>query len=87
MTTLTPELRQAIEQAGDVPARVVDPETNTTYVLLRAEVYEQYKALFESEDEDLDPSEMYPLIDEVFGREGWDDPKMDAYDDYEAHRP
>ena len=30
--------------------------------------------------------EMYPLIDEVM-KEDWDDPAMDIYNDYEAHRP
>jgi hypothetical protein len=85
MTTITPELRQAIEQAGDVPARVVDPETNTAYVLLRADVYEQYKALFEEED-DLDVREMYPLLPKVFGPAGWDDPEMDEYNDLDPRR-
>lgn len=82
MTILTPELRQAIAQSGDEPIRLVDPETNTTYVVVRADIYEQYKA----EADDIDIRAMYPLIDEVFGREGWDDPAMDIYDDYEAHK-
>ena len=43
MTTLTAELRQEIEKAGDEPVRIEDPETHTTYVLLRAEVYDQLK--------------------------------------------
>ena len=40
MTTLTPELKQAIEQAGDALVRLEDPLTRQTYVLLKAEVYE-----------------------------------------------
>ena len=84
MTILTPELRQAIAQSGNEPVRLVDPETNTTYVLMRADVYEQSKA--SAETDDMDIRAMYPLIDEVFGREGWDDPAMDLYDDYEAHK-
>jgi len=38
MTTLTPELRQAIEMAGDQPLEITDPQTNTAYVLLKADV-------------------------------------------------
>ena len=43
MTTLTAELRQEIEKAGDEPVRIDDPETQTTYVLIRADVYDQIK--------------------------------------------
>jgi PHD/YefM family antitoxin component YafN of YafNO toxin-antitoxin module len=41
MDTLTPELRQAIEQAGDSPVRLTDPETHRAYVLVSAEVFER----------------------------------------------
>ncbi|HEX8199823.1 MAG TPA: hypothetical protein VF590_04995 [Isosphaeraceae bacterium] len=41
MDTLTPELKQAISQAGDSPIRLTDPETHRTYVLVSAEVYER----------------------------------------------
>ena len=41
MDTLTPELRQAIEQAGDSPVRLMDPETHRAYVLVSAEVFER----------------------------------------------
>ena len=41
METLTPELRQAVEQAGDSPVRLMDPETHRAYVLVSAEVFEQ----------------------------------------------
>jgi hypothetical protein len=32
--TLTPELRQEIQKAGEEPVRLVDPETHTQYVIL-----------------------------------------------------
>ena len=36
----------------------------------------------------FDASDAYPLADEVFeGPEGWDAPGMEAYDDYNAHKP
>jgi hypothetical protein len=51
MTTLTPELRQAVEQAGDQPVAINDPQTNTEYILLRADVYRHMREVLE-EDED-----------------------------------
>jgi hypothetical protein len=39
--TLTPELKQAVEQAGDSPIRLMDPETHRAYVLVSAEVFER----------------------------------------------
>jgi hypothetical protein len=47
MDTLTPELKRAVEQAGDSPIRLTDPETHRTYVLVSAEVYER---LLDEED-------------------------------------
>jgi hypothetical protein len=80
MATITPELRQALEEAGENPPRIVDPQTNTTYVLIRAEVYEHIRSLLEP-GEGMTPAEMAPLMWEVM-KGDWDDPRMDAYDRY-----
>ena len=48
MDTMTPELKRAVEQAGDSPVRLTDPETHRTYVLVSAEVYE--RLLVDEED-------------------------------------
>ncbi len=39
--TLTPELKRAVEQAGDEPVRIEDPETHTAYLIVREEVYRE----------------------------------------------
>jgi hypothetical protein len=83
---LTDDQRQAIEAHGGSPVYLVDADTNTTYVLIRADQYEKVKALF-GEDEDFDPRELYPLVEQTFLRAGWDDPEMDVYNEYDAHRP
>jgi hypothetical protein len=80
---LTDDLRQAIEERGGKPLYLVDA-MNNRYVLLRAEDYERIQA--QLGEDDLDPRDMYPLIDEVM-KEDWDDPAMDVYNDYDAHRP
>jgi hypothetical protein len=79
MTTITPEIRRVIELAGDQPVQLTDPETNSVYVILRAELYEQMCA---SRDE-VDIRDAYPLMDGIAAREGWDDPSMDVYNEYQ----
>jgi hypothetical protein len=78
MTTMTHELRQAIEEAGDNPPKIIDAETNTTYVLLREDVYERIRSLVDS-DEGMTPREMVPLMWDVM-KGDWDEPEMDDYD-------
>jgi len=51
MTTLTPELRQAVELAGDQPVEFTDPQTNTAYVLLKADVYRRMREILEEEED------------------------------------
>ena len=41
--TLTPELRQAVQDANGEPVRLEDPETHDAYYLLKAEVYERVR--------------------------------------------
>ena len=84
MTTITPELRRAIEEGGGQPTHLVDPETNVTYVLIPAEQFERLQSLLSEEGNIRD---LYPPIDRVFGDEGWDDLAMDVYNDYDANKP
>lgn len=95
MAILTPELRQQIEQSGDKPVRIEDPETKRTYLLVLEEVYrklEELAVIDHSSEPSLyevrvfRPNESYPIVDRVFAA-GWNDPKMAEYDDYEKHRP
>jgi PHD/YefM family antitoxin component YafN of YafNO toxin-antitoxin module len=51
MIHLSSELRQAIEQAGDAPVEITDPQTNTAYVLVRAEVYRRMQEILEDEQD------------------------------------
>jgi hypothetical protein len=79
---LTDDLTQAIEEHGGAPFYLVDA-ANNRYVLMRADQFERFQALAQADD--VDPREMYPPIDEVM-KEDWDDPAMDVYNDYDAHR-
>jgi hypothetical protein len=64
MIELTREQHESLN--GETPPRVHDPQTNETYVLVRADVYERMRA----------------IIDDVTRRAGWDDPELDAYEQY-----
>jgi hypothetical protein len=75
---LTEEQRHAI-RVGEMPIRVVDPESKITYVRVRADLYERLQELLGGE---WQPREAYPGIDRAFS-EGWNDPKMADYDRYE----
>ncbi len=44
---LTPEQRQLIDQAGDRPVRIEDPEMQQAYVLIRADVYDRFRDVIE----------------------------------------
>jgi len=77
MTILTPELRQAIAQSGDEPVHLVDPEMNTAYVLVRADVYERLLSMIDADD--FDPGETYPFIDEVMREDDANDPTLEGY--------
>ncbi len=81
MIELSEDQRQELDRGGAVRAR--DPRTNTTYVLVREDLYARLQALLE---EDFTPRDAYPAIDSAF-REGWDGPEMAQYDRYEEHRP
>ena len=83
MIELTEQQQSALESQRGEPARVFNPRTRETFVLVPADAYERLKSLL---GEDFDPSEAYPAIDRAFA-EGWDDPKMDDYDRYEEFKP
>jgi len=46
---LTPQQQQALDTQGDTPPRVIDPRTNTSYILVREVDYESIRELLEDE--------------------------------------
>ncbi|MBI3462004.1 MAG: hypothetical protein HY000_02950 [Planctomycetes bacterium] len=84
-TKLSAELQQALDEQGGTPIKVVHPVTNQVYLLIAAEQYERLKPLFE--EDPMSEQEQRFLLQQAGKRAGWDDPEMDAYDNYDAHRP
>ncbi len=63
-------------KGNEVPVRVCDPAESAMFVLMRAEVYERFKSLFE-EDPVAEQERLFQL--QQFGkRAGWDDTEMDV---------
>ena len=48
-TGLTPEQRRLIDQAGDEPVPIADPETLEDFVLMRRRVYDQLRQVTETQ--------------------------------------
>ena len=83
---MTPKQRQAVAQQSEVPPRAVDPDTHTSYVLIREEVYARVEALLVDATGSRFVHDMYPHVMEVFGK-GGDDPAKDIYNDLDPRRP
>lgn len=74
-----------VQQGTGTPVRVNGPAQQASFVLVRAEVYDRFKSLFEA-DPVTEQERMFQL--QKFGqRAGWDDPAMDVYDDLDPRRP
>jgi len=83
MTPTTKEIRVAIEEAGDQPVRLEDPETRQTYVLLRADLFDRVQRLFAQEDRESAEA-AFSGIQEAF--EDWNDSAMDIYNSLDPRR-
>lgn len=86
MIELTFEQRQDVIKQRETHPRAIDPDTEITYVLIREEVYAKIKALLIEEQNNQFLQDMYLPVMETFGKEGWDDPAMDTYNDLDPRR-
>jgi hypothetical protein len=75
------ELRTVVTAHPGVPLELVDESTHLSYVLLPTDEFERLKMAAED-----DLSDTYPAQIESAMRAGWADPRMDEYNDYDAHR-
>ncbi len=78
MIEMTEQLLQAMENPEAVPLRLVNPRTNETYVLLRADEYERLKE-DEYDDSPWTSEERHALAWEAGKHAGWEE--MDEYDE------
>lgn len=85
MITLPKDIQEAVRNSEDQPLRLTDPETNSEYVLVPADLYDQIRELF-YEHSTLTPDERRALMLQAGLRAGWDDPEMDVYNDLDPRR-
>jgi hypothetical protein len=71
--------QQQQEALAGKPVHLRDPETNSEFVLLRADMYNRVKSVVE--EEEFDPSIGYEAFREAAGDE-WNDPALDVYEQY-----
>jgi hypothetical protein len=68
MTAITAEQKQAVDQAGDSPVELEDPQTGAAYILLRADVFRRLRQLVE-DDEDSREQEAWSKVARKAGDE------------------
>lgn len=81
---LTEQQWADVQKEPEVPVRVNDPAEGAAFVLIRAEVYERFKAMFE--DDPVTEQERRYMLEQFGRRAGWDDPEMDVYDELDPRR-
>lgn len=81
---LTDEQRRALASRAGEPVRVMDPQTNTAYVLLREDRYQELAS--QGGPAPRGEAERLFLLREFGRRAGWEDPAMDVYDDLDPRR-
>jgi hypothetical protein len=80
------ELNEQQRQELSAPEPMaIDPATNTTYVLVREDLYQRIKGILYDAGEWNDESLRSQLAISFQGN-GWDYPKMDEYDKYDEVR-
>ena len=77
MIELTEQQQQAVNTNSE-PPRLIDPRTSTTYVLIRAELYERIKGLL-VEDDSLGMRQVAALVERAMRGDDADDPTLEFY--------
>ena len=80
MIAITKELQQIVQDANEEPIRLVDPETSLEYVVLPAKIFDRIQDVFYNTNP-LTIEEQRALLVKVGLSVGWDDPKMDVYNE------
>jgi hypothetical protein len=82
MTAKLPdELRTVVSAHPGEPLELIDEQTRIVYVLVPADEFQRLKTAAEDELSDTYAARIKSAM-----QAGWDDPRMDEYNDYDAHR-
>ena len=78
---LPDELRTVVSAHPSEPLELIDEQTHAAYVLVPADEFRRLKTAAEDE-----LGETYTAQVESAMQAGWDEPRMDEYNDYDARR-
>jgi hypothetical protein len=79
---LTEQQQRALD-AESGTLTVIDPRTNETYVLLRAEIYQRFQTML---SDDFNAEDAFQAQIESAAQAGWNDPSMDVYNELDPRR-
>jgi hypothetical protein len=83
MIELTEEQRRVV--AAEENPTIVDPQTRESYVLVRKDMFDRIKRLL-YDDSEMSHDDLRLLLACSSKENGWDEPGMDEYDNYDEHR-
>ena len=83
MVEISIQQHDAIEASGQEPVRAIDPATQAEYVILRAEAFDRIMAMISDETWS---ENAYAAALPVLARDGWDDPRMDVYNELDPRK-
>ncbi len=75
---LTEQQQDALAAQTEEPFRVINPRTQETYFLVRADQFDHIRGLLG--DGPFTTEERQAILQGVWNRAGWDDPRMDQYE-------
>lgn len=77
--TITPQMKQAVDQAGGEPVRLSDPDTGDAYYLVKEQVFDRLKTVL---DDGLNMKEVGILVEAAMREDDASDPLLDSYQKY-----
>ena len=85
MIELTEKQRQAVRDLNCAVIGVTDPDTKEEFILIRKEMYQRIEDLL-FDDSDWTEEEMRTQLALAAEANGWNEPAMDVYNDYDTNR-
>lgn len=85
MIALPQEIRDVMRAAHGSPVRLTDPETQSEYVVVSADVFDRVRAIV-YDDGPLTIDEQTETLRQAGLRAGWEDPEMDIYNDLDPRQ-
>jgi hypothetical protein len=82
MIELTEPLLKALDARQGQPLRLVDPRTNTAYLLVRAELFERIED--PDDEDDLTGLDVGALIAEAMREDDQNDPLLESYQEHQG---